>query len=254
MPSVAEEVPEVLKLVGHGVRWKLVRTLARSDYRVNDLVEIVGQPQNLVSYHLGLLRAGQLVAERRSSADARDVYYHLDLDRLGQGLSDSAAMLSPSSAGELWAVADPTGRTRRPRVLFICTGNSARSQMAEAILRGELGERVDVYSAGPAPTEVHPMTLKILDGLGIKTAGLRSKGMEEVHGIDFDVVVTLCDKAKEVCPPDDGNARYVHWSLPDPALVKGSSARRRKAFDSTAAEISRRVRHLTSVITDHMEG
>jgi protein-tyrosine-phosphatase len=249
----AADAPEVLKLVGHNLRWNLIRRLAQSDYRVNELVDSVGQPQNLVSYHLRLLRDHDLVVERRSSADARDIYYHLDLDRLGLGLTDAAAVLHPSIASlSMEKTLNRSPKTRR--ILFICTGNSARSQMAEAILRHELGPTVEVYSAGPAPTEVNPLALQVLNDMGIDVTGLRSKGMDEVRAIDFDIVITLCDKAKEACPPDDSNATFVHWSLPDPALVKGSAVRRRRAFESTAAEIAIRVRHLIPVLKRQMEG
>lgn len=245
--------PAVLKLVGHDIRWNLIRTLAEGDHRVNELVEAVGQPQNLVSYHLRLLRDGDLVTERRSSADARDVYYHLDLDRLNRGLNGSAASLHPS-IGRRPSEPGLLRSRRVARVLFICTGNSARSQIAEAILRHELGSSVDVYSAGPHPTRVNLLALEVLLDMGVPTTGLRSKGMEQVSGIDFDLVVTLCDKAKEECGPDSSWARQIHWSIPDPAAVTGSARRRRRAFEAAASEIALRVRHLIPVLTSQMEG
>jgi ArsR family transcriptional regulator, arsenate/arsenite/antimonite-responsive transcriptional repressor / arsenate reductase (thioredoxin) len=251
----AETAPPVLKLVGHDVRWQLIRRLAEGDLRVNELVDAVDLAQNLVSYHLRLLREGELVVERRSSADGRDVYYHLDLDRLAQGLSDSATSVHASIGGSLPRRVEHRRRSpRRPRVLFICTGNSARSQIAEATLRAELGSDVEIQSAGPSPTEVHPLAIKALEERGIAVEGLRSKGLEELRGIDFDLVITLCDRAKEACYPSEYGTRQVHWSLPDPAAVQGPGAQRWRAFQATADEIAKRVRHLIPVLTYGMEG
>lgn len=121
--------------------------------------------------------------------------------------------------------------------------------MAEAILRHELGSSVDVYSAGPAPSSINPLALEVLEEMGISTKGLRSKGLEALGHTVFDVVITLCDKAREVCGPVDAKAAHSHWSLPDPTAVAGSIDRRRAAFRKSAAEITRRVRHLIPVIT-----
>jgi protein-tyrosine-phosphatase len=249
VPGLALNAPDVLKLAGHDVRWRLIRSLASSDRRVNELVSAVDMPQNLVSYHLRLLRDARLVSERRSSADGRDVYYHLELDRFAQAMSDSALAVRPSLAS---ASAAP-GARRRARVLFICTGNSARSQIAEAMLRAELGSRVDVRSAGPAPTTVHPLTFGVLHKRGIPVADLRSKGLDEIGGTKFDLVITLCDKAREACVPEEFGTRIVHWSLADPAEVKGSVAMRRRAFAAAADEIAVRIRHLLPTITTATE-
>jgi protein-tyrosine-phosphatase len=191
--------------------------------------------------------------ERRSSADGRDVYYHLDLDRLTLGLGESAASLHASIGGSRPGVSRHR-RARRPRVLFICTGNSARSQIAEATLRAELGPDVEARSAGPAPTAVHPLAIKVLQEKGIAVEGLRSKGLDEFRGTVFDLVITLCDKAKEACDPGQYGERRVHWSLPDPAGIQGSEARRWRAFQATADEIAKRVRHLVPVLKQTMEG
>ena len=241
MPAATATAPEVLKLVGHDLRWRLVRVLAGGDRRVHELVDVVGEPQNLVSYHLRLLRRGRLVAERRSSADGRDVYYHLDLDRLDQRLHETAALVLEAPRKPLY-IPSPG------RVLFLCTGNSARSQMAEAILRHELGRDVDVRSAGPDPSGVHPLALETLAEMGITTGGLRSKGLEVMRGAHFDVVITLCDRARESCSADELGSRHIHWSLPDPAAVTGSAHRRRLAFRQCAEEITKRIRHLTPTL------
>ena len=115
--------PQFIRLISHPLRWRLVIELARSDLRVRELIRGVDEPQNLVSYHLRLLRSGGLVTSRRSSYDARDSYYHLDLDRCAEGLTRTGAALHPA----LHMTAAPKPATGRPTVLFVCTGNSARS-------------------------------------------------------------------------------------------------------------------------------
>jgi ArsR family transcriptional regulator, arsenate/arsenite/antimonite-responsive transcriptional repressor / arsenate reductase (thioredoxin) len=241
---MAAPAPKVLKLAGHDVRWRLIQSLARTDQRVNELVDVVRLPQNLVSYHLRLLKEGDLVSERRSSADGRDVYYHLELDRFIQALADSSVSVH-SSIARLSRL--PRGRPPTC-VLFICTGNSARSQIAEAMLRAESGSQIDVRSAGPSPTAVHPVALAVLKGRGIPVAGLRSKGLDEVRGGNFDIVVTLCDKAREACDPEEFGAEVIHWSLPDPAEVKDHGAKQRRAFEATADEIAVRIHHLVRAL------
>ncbi len=190
-----------------------------------------------------------MVDERRSSADARDVYYHLDLTYVQAALDRSTTELHPSLRSRL-DTGHPTGhrtagraRARRARVLFICTGNSARSQMAETIMRRQARGAVEAHSAGPQPRGVHPLALDVLSELGLPTRGLRSKGLEEVAGMAFDSVITLCDIAREQCPPMPGNPESVHWSLADPAGVAGSQQKRREAFRRTATELTVRISH-----------
>ena len=130
------------------------------------------------------------------------------------------------------------------RVLFLCTGNSARSQMAEAILRHLSGGRVEVASAGSHPRpEIHPLAREAVRKLyGLEMTGQRPKAVKDLLGTRFDSVITVCDRAAESCPAFPGAPEIVRWSLPDPAAVSGGEAERRRAFEDAAGELVRRIR------------
>jgi ArsR family transcriptional regulator, arsenate/arsenite/antimonite-responsive transcriptional repressor / arsenate reductase (thioredoxin) len=232
--------PGFLRLAGHPLRWRLLAELGRSDRQVHELTALVGQPQNLVSYHLGLLRRGHLVAARRSAADGRDMYYSIDLVRCSQLLAATGASLHPALL--LAAPAAPRlsrGRTATS-VLFLCTGNSSRSQMAEALLRHSAGGAVRVYSAGSHPKIVHRYAVAVMAEHGIDLAGARAKHVDEFTGRRFDYVITLCDRVREVCPEFPGQPEPVHWSLADPAGEPDGYP----AFERCAAELTGRIRFL----------
>jgi protein-tyrosine-phosphatase len=242
--------PSFLKLLAHELRWSLLEALARSDRRVQELVEMVGEPANLVSYHLRRLRDQALVRERRSAADGRDVYYSVDLERLrglyfatGESLHPGFSESSPEQA------ADITARPSRPaRVLFLCTHNSARSQMAEGILRHLGGDRVEAHSAGTVVTRVHPLSIAAMANKGIDVSRHSSKHMDEFEGQTFDYVVTVCDNARESCPIFPGEPERIHWSIADPSAVEGDDDARLQAFTAAADELMGRIRFLLSVI------
>ena len=128
------------------------------------------------------------------------------------------------------------------RVLFLCTGNSARSQMAEALLRHYGGGRFAVCSAGTEPKGVHPLTVRVLAELGLPTDGLVSKSLDRYLDQPWDYVITVCDRAAESCPVFPGAATRLHWSFPDPAAVPGSPEARLAAFRAVRDAIAERVR------------
>ncbi len=137
-----------------------------------------------------------------------------------------------------------TDMPRRLRVLFVCTGNSARSQMAEALLRELGGEEFEAFSAGIEPSTVNPLTVRALAELGVDASSARSKGIGEFVDQPFDLVVTVCDDAREACPVIPGARRMLHWSLEDPARATGSEEERLAVFRDVRDEVEARVRTL----------
>ncbi|WP_040790218.1 arsenate reductase/protein-tyrosine-phosphatase family protein [Nocardia paucivorans] len=240
------QVPLLIQMASHPLRWNLMTELAFSDRRVRELVDAVGEPQNLVSYHLRLLRSAGLVTARRSSFDGRDSYYHLDMARCAVAFREAAAALHPAPAS--------TGKRRHVggSVLFLCTGNSARSPIAEALLRHRI-EGIDVTSAGshPAP-RMHPNTVRVLrEDYGIDLQHRRPQSLDAVAGRHFDYVITLCDKIREV-PRDHGPAVAVHWSLPNPTEAGTSDTATYPEFRHVARELDTRIGFLP--IREQFEG
>src|SRR5262245_5869759 len=236
--------PSFVRLAGHPLRWRLLGELARSDRRVRELVSLIGQPQNLVSYHLGRLRAGRLVAARRSTFDGRDAYYHLDLASCADALAAAGVALHP---GLQLAPVPAAAPARRCRVLFLCTGNSARSPAAEALLRQRAGQ-VEVASAGSHPKALHPNTVRALRTYGIELAGRSPRHLSAVERQRFDYVITLCDPVPEVCPEFPGRAEQLHWSIPDPAASGGTDQDIYPVVERMAAELETRIGFLLAMI------
>jgi protein-tyrosine-phosphatase/DNA-binding transcriptional ArsR family regulator len=239
-----------LRLAGHPLRWRLLSELARSDRRVGELCELAGQRQSLVSYHLRQLRDGGLVSARRSLADGRETYYLLDLVGCGELLASASASLHPGLApGARSGARREHGGARGPaRVLFLCTGNSARSQIAEALCEQLSEGAVRVVSAGSHPKPLHPNAVRVMRGRGVDLAGRRSKHLSEFTGERFDYVVSLCDRVREVCPEFPGAPELIHWSIPDPGREPGSDEATLPAFERTAAELCTRIGFLIEAI------
>ncbi len=245
-PDVAP--PEFLQLAGHPLRWRLLSELSRSDRRVHELTGLVGEPQNLVSYHLAKLRDGRLVSARRSSADRRDTYYGLDLPRIGGLLSAAGGALHPGLR------LTPPSRDDTPtspvRVLFLCTGNSARSQMAEALARARSGGAIEAFSAGSHPRPLHPNAVRVMrDDYGLDLAGHAPRHLEVFAHQDFDWVISLCDRVREVCPQFPGHPETIHWSLANPATGEADDVTL-PLFQETAAELATRIDYLLALLAD----
>jgi len=136
------------------------------------------------------------------------------------------------------------------RVLFLCTGNSCRSQMAEALLRQRGGERFDVHSAGCIPSGVHPLTIQALAEMGIDAESQCSKHWNVyLHEPPFDYVITVCDYAAQICPTFPGEGRRLHWSFEDPVAVPGSEPERMRAFCRVRDQIGERIQQFVDTIT-----
>jgi ArsR family transcriptional regulator, arsenate/arsenite/antimonite-responsive transcriptional repressor / arsenate reductase (thioredoxin) len=240
--------PRFLRLAGHPLRWQLLSELARSDRRVGELCELAGQRQSLVSYHLRQLRDGGMVSARRSHADGRDTYYVLELAHCGELLVSAGASLHPGLASPVGSHPGGQRSSARVRVLFLCTGNSARSQMAEALIAQLSGGAVRAASAGSHPKPLHPNAVRVMRERGIDLAGRRSKHLSRFTGRRFDYVISLCDRVREICPEFPGTPQAIHWSIRDPAREPGTDAETLPAFERTAAELATRIGFLLAAI------
>src|SRR5581483_2367176 len=151
-----------LQLLADEQRWHLVRELARSDRKVGELTELVDRPQNLVSYHLAGLRNAGIVSSRRSSADGRDTYYRLDVQRCTDLLREVGREIQPGIRLDVVAPRGVRPSGRKPAVLFLCTGNSSRSQIAEALLEHHSRGAIEARSAGSNPRVLHPNAVRVM--------------------------------------------------------------------------------------------
>ncbi len=242
--------PTCLKLLAHDIRWNMLVLLARSDYCVQELSHLIQQPHNLVSYHLRQLRSQALVTERRSAADSRDMYYSLNFDTLHTQFFAAADTLHPALSGT-----DATVQEREAplpekpiRILYLCTENSARSQIAEALTRHLSKGKVEAYSAGSHPTAVHPFAIRVLAQQGIDISHLRSKHFDEFKGQSFDKIITLCDRVREVCPTFPDDPERIHRSFPNPAAVEGTEQEQYHAFEQVELQLTTRIRYLLALL------
>ncbi|HEY1353353.1 MAG TPA: ArsR family transcriptional regulator [Ktedonobacteraceae bacterium] len=241
--------PSILKLVAHEVRWTLLCRLARSDLRVQELGDLLALPQNLVSYHLRKLREGRLVTERRSSADERASYYSLDLGQFQTYYLAAASTLHPSIVPAPDTEERESRKQHQLRVLFLCTKNSARSQMAEALLRHLSQRRVEAYSAGSQPARaIHPLAWQVMERIGVDMSGAVPKHVDLFRGQHFDAIVTVCDRVREVCPVFPDGPERIHWSFPHPALEMGSEKTQYYAFEQTSVQLATRIRLLITLL------
>ena len=177
-----------------------------------------------------------LIAQQRDAiARQRD-----DLDRLDTELTDLE--LTIEAAGRVRATRETTMTDHPIRVLFVCTGNSARSQIAEALLARFGGPDFEAESAGTEPKGVNPYSVKVLAEVGIDWSGASSKSLDGFLGQSFDYVITVCDRARQACPVFPGSGNSLHWGLEDPADVEGTDDEKLAAFRRTRQELTQRLR------------
>lgn len=239
--------PDLFKLLSDDLRWNIIQQLRLSDLKVGELAAALGAADNNVSYHLGKLREANLVRERRSSADSRDVYYHLVIHELALQFEAAGLSLHPA----IFEATDPNYAdaphlSRSVRVLFLCTHNSARSQMAEGLARHFGGGMIDAFSAGTEATFIKPEAIEVMKRRGIDISGQKSEVLTDYFDQSFDYVITVCDAAKESCPVFPGGKHQLHWSFDDPSNVQGEG--RLAAFEQTARQIATRINYLITII------
>lgn len=145
-------------------------------------------------------------------------------------------------------------QSRRLRILVLCTGNSARSQIAEALFARKAVGRFEVISAGSKPaSRVHPLAVRVLSESGIPWEGKVPKGLDGLVDERWDFVITVCDRAKEACPVFPGTPILAHWGMPDPAEVEGSDAEKLRAFRETLVTLGRRIDLLLALPIEKLE-
>lgn len=234
-------LPILFDLLSHRLRWSIVQQLASGDVRVNEIVSHLGEPMNVVSYHLKKMRDSGLIVGRRSEADARDVYYRLDLARLKALYAEASALLHPAFSSE------PQPPLQESlRVLFVCSFNSARSQMAEAWLRHLSDGQIEVASAGINPAAIHPEAIRAMKEQGVDISAQRAKSVEKFAHQPFDLVITVCDIAREEVPNFDHVKRFLHWGMPNP--LKTPPSDQREVYDRTASMLRSRVVNLLQLL------
>lgn len=130
----------------------------------------------------------------------------------------------------------------KKKVLFLCTGNSARSQMAEGLLRHLASDKFEVFSAGINPTSINPLAIKVMDEIGIDISKQRAKSVNEFLGQQFDYVITVCNNVKQTCPIFPGQYEKIHWDLEDPAEAQGSEEERIVIFRRIRYEIEQKIK------------
>ncbi len=230
--------PPVLGVLAHDLRWTIVSLLVDGDLRTGEIVASTGQAPSLVSYHLARLRDAGLLSVRRSTADGRDSYHALDLDAVGNAVFGMAAQIHP---GLLTDADAPAAGRRSARVLFICSGNSSRSPMAEGWLNHLGGGWVTARSAGVSPGSLHPLAVAAMAEQGVDISGHRPTHLNEYADDSFTRVITLCDRARENCGELPTESSAVHWSIPNPAQAHPADL---DAFRATARELRTRIRYL----------
>ena len=244
--------PQVLGVLAHDLRWTIVGLLVPGDLRTGEIVARTGQPPSLVSYHLGRLRDAGLITARRSAADGRDSYHALDLDALGRAVAGVADRIHPGLLAGADSTFVPAAVGGLPgdgtaEVLFICTGNSARSPMAAGWLNHLAAGRVAARSAGVTPAPLQPLAVAAMAEHGVDISGHRETRLDDVVSERFGRVITLCDRARENCGDLPAASAVVHWSIPNPAQAHPPDL---EAFRATARELRTRVRYLLPALLE----
>jgi arsenate reductase len=242
---------DALSALAQESRLEVFRALAReapAGLAAGVLAEQLGVPPSTLSFHLDHLVSAGLVHRTR---DGRSLLYSLDVAAVNEliwFLGEDACQ------GSVALCVDPLARIRErvdearapvspPRVLFLCSRNSARSQMAEAILRREAGDRFEIHSCGLRPQAIHPLTLRVLEEAGLDTSQLRSKDLGDFLGkVSIHHAIIVCETANDHCPKLHPFALHLHyWPFPDPVEVEGTEEERLAAFRTASDAIEQRI-------------
>lgn len=251
-------IPSRLATLGHPQRLTIFRLLMRrypDRLPAGELAEVLGLKASTLSAYLSALMQARLVTQERvgtslryaiDMTEVRHTFDYLLLDCC-RGRPEVCSPVSLPQVTGTTAMSDP-----KYKVLFICTGNSARSIFAESILRKEAGDRFDAYSAGTKPySELNPFALEVLEQKGHDISAMRAKNVSEFHGEDaprFDFVFTVCNQAaNEDCPAWEGQPVSAHWGMPDPVQVEGTDAQKSLAFHQAYGALQNRIKAFTAL-------
>lgn len=250
-----------LSTLSHAVRMKVFRLLMRrypDAVSAGEVAQVLGLKASTTSTYLSALHTVGLISQRRAG---NTLNYAVDMEgaraMVGALFHDCCGGRPDLCPPDLPApaVTGAQGGHDKQNVLFICTGNSARSIFAEAIMRDVAGDRFNVYSAGTQPrSELHPLAVEMLEHKGLDTSPLRSKNTSEFQTPDaptMDFVFTVCDQAaNEECPAWPGQPISAHWGLPDPVKATGTQAEQRLAFQRTYGAMRNRIIAFTALPMD----
>lgn len=256
-----KEIPSRLQTLGHPNRLAIFRLLMRrypDRVPAGELAEVLGFKASTLSAYLSALMQAGLVDQKREGTSLR---YSVDMS-IVQNTFDFLFNDCCRGRPDLCMPAQPQGAAtmadRKYTVLFICTGNSARSIFAETILREIAGDRFVVHSAGTRPySELNPFALEVLRQKGHDTRSLRAKNVSEFQGEGapaLDFVFTVCDRAaNEECPPWPGQPVSAHWGLPDPVKAEGTDAEKSLAFQQTYGAMRNRITSFAALPLDTLD-
>lgn len=257
------ELADLLKTLADPHRLEILNLIIEGIHTSRALSAATGLPKNLLSHHLKSLKEAGLVRVGRDPHDQRWVYHIPDSQRLTEVQFLLSHFLHPARIQPRQGAYGPGGQpapyqpprhiqlekefrmtSNKTKVIFLCTGNSARSQMAEALLRQQADAEFEVYSAGTEPKGMNPYTVRVMEELGVDMSGQHSKSVREFLGhMNFQYVITVCDDAEENCPAVFlSQGQHLHWSFEDPARATGSDEDILAKFRDIRSQIDERIR------------
>ena len=252
--SDGSDPPPILQLVAHPVRWRLLQELVHSDRAVAELTDLLEAPQSLVSYHLGSCERAsscRCVAVRRIGATATTASISL----VAGSCSKPPAAPSTRAYGSCRRRRHPMAPTVAAHVVdngccSCAPGTAPVHRWPRRSCNGSPTGRVEAASAGSNPKPLHPNAVRVMKQRGIDISANRTKHLDEFASQRFDVVITLCDRVREVCPEFPSHPELVHWSMPDPALEGPTDRDSYPAFERTASELETRIRFLLAALNE----